>query len=141
VVRARSLRVRDLARYPLVMFREGYDMRTVTFAACRRERIEPRIAVEGGELDAVLAFVEAGVGVAVVPSMVVEGRPGLRRVPFVPPGMSRTIAFAHRRDVDPSATAGAFRSVLLEHLVDAARSGALPRGVEIVGKVGKTIAN
>ena len=141
VVRARSLRVRDLARYPLVMFREGYDMRTVTFAACRRERIEPRIAVEGGELDAVLAFVEAGVGVAVVPSMVVEGRPGLRRVPFVPPGMSRTIAFAHRRDVDPSATAGAFRSVLLEHLAEAARSGALPRGVEIVGKFGKTIAN
>ena len=82
LVRARSLRVRDLAHHPLVMFREGYDMRTVTLAACRRERIEPRIAVEGGELDAVLAFVEAGLGVAVVPSMVVEDRPELRRVPF-----------------------------------------------------------
>jgi len=136
LVRARSLRVRDLARLPLVMFREGYDLREVTLAACRRERIEPRIAVEGGELDAVLGFVEAGLGVAVVPSMVVEGRPKLRRVPFASPGLSRTIAFAHRRDVDPSAAAQAFRSVLLEHLADAARSGALPRGVELVGRAG-----
>ena len=93
LLRAKSLRVRDLARHPLVMFREGYDLREVTLAACRRERIEPRIAVEGGELDAVLGFVEAGLGIAVVPSMVVEGRPKLRRIPFVAPGMSRTIAF------------------------------------------------
>jgi DNA-binding transcriptional LysR family regulator len=126
--------VRDLARYPLVMFREGYDLREVTLAACRRERIEPQVAVEGGELDAVLAFVEAGLGIAVVPSMVVEGRPKLRRVPFTSPRMTRTIASAHRRDVDPSATARAFRGELLDHLVDAARSGALPDGVEIVGR-------
>jgi DNA-binding transcriptional LysR family regulator len=133
-VRARSLRVRDLARYPLVIFREGYDLRDVTLAACRRERVEPRIAVEGGELDAVLAFVEAGLGIAVVPSMVVEVRPRLRRVPFAAPGLSRTVALAHRRDVDPSLAARAFRSVLLAHLTDAARTGALPRGVEIVAR-------
>jgi DNA-binding transcriptional LysR family regulator len=115
------------------MFREGYDMREVTLAACRRERIEPRVAVEGGELDAVLGFVEAGLGIAVVPSMVIENRPRLRRIPFKSPGLSRTIAFAHRRDVEPSASARAFRTVMLEHLGDAARSRALPAGVEIVG--------
>ena len=135
---ARSLRVRDLSNYPLVMFREGYDMRTVTLAACRRERIEPRIVVDGGELDAVLAFVEAGVGIAVVPSMVVEGRPKLRRVSFKPPGLARTIAFAHRRDVDPSSTARAFRSELLAHLTEAARSRLLPRGVELVESAGRS---
>ena len=136
LTRARSLRVRDLARHPLVIFREGYDLREVTLAACRRERIEPRIAVEGGELDAVLAFVEAGLGVAVVPSMVVEGRPRLRRVPFVSPDMSRTIAFAHRCDVEPPAAARAFRSVLLDHLTDANQTGALPRGVEVIAGQG-----
>jgi DNA-binding transcriptional LysR family regulator len=134
LVRTRSIRVRDLERYPLVLFREGYDLRTVTLSACRRERIEPHVAVEGGELDAVLAFVEAGLGVAVVPSMVVEGRPRLRRVSFRSPGMARTIALAHRHDVDPSATARAFRSVLLDHLTEAARSGTLPRGVELAGR-------
>lgn len=133
-VRAKSLRVRELQRYPLIMFREGYDLREATIAAFRRERIDPRFAVEGGEMDAVLGFVEAGLGVAVVPTMVLEGRPGLRRIPFKPPGLSRTIALAHRRDVDPPLSARAFESMLVEHLADTARAGALPDGVEIVGK-------
>jgi DNA-binding transcriptional LysR family regulator len=134
IVRVKSLRVRDLQRYPLVMYREGYDLRDATLAACRRARIEPRFAVEGGELDAVLRFVESGLGIAVVPSMVLEGRPGLLRIPFASPGLSRTIALAHRRDVDPPASARVFRSMLAEHLAGAARSRKLPRGVEIVRK-------
>jgi DNA-binding transcriptional LysR family regulator len=134
IVKARTMRVRDLARHRLVMLREGYDMREVVLAALRRERIEPQVAIEGGELDAVLSFVEAGLGIAVVPSMVVEGRPGLRRIPFARPGISRTVGFAHRRDVEPSAGARAFRSVLFDHLADEARSGTLPRGVEIVAR-------
>jgi DNA-binding transcriptional LysR family regulator len=134
VTRARSLRVRDLQSHPLVMFREGYDLRDATLAAFRRARIEPRFAVEGGEMDAVLRFVEAGIGVAVVPSMVLAGRPGLRRIPFARPGLSRTVALAHRRDVDPPRAARVFRSMLLDRLAHAARSRDLPRGVEIVGK-------
>jgi DNA-binding transcriptional LysR family regulator len=140
IVRAKTLRVRDLARYRLVMLREGYDMREVVLAAMRRERVEPQIAIEGGELDAVLSFVEAGLGIAVVPSMVVEGRPQLRSIPFAGPGLSRTVGFAHRRDVDPSASAHAFRSVLLDHLVDQALSGGLPRGVEIVERAARQSA-
>src|SRR5581483_4490949 len=58
-IKARSLRVPDLERYPLVMFREGYDLRDVTLAALRRVRVTPRLAIEGGEMDAVLRFVEA----------------------------------------------------------------------------------
>jgi len=134
IVRARTLRVRDLAHLPLVMLRDGYDMREVVLTAMRRERIEPQVAIEGGELDAVLSFVEAGLGIAVVPSMVVESRPRLRRITFVRPGMSRTVGLAHRRDVEPSASAQAFRSVLHDHLAEEARSGTLPRGVEIVAR-------
>lgn len=134
LVRSRSLRVRDLQNYPLVMFREGYDLRDATLAAFRSARIDPRYAIEGGEMDAVLRFVEAGLGLAVVPSMVLEGRPGLRRVPFAKPGLSRTIALAHRRDVDPPIAARVFQRMLLDQLVEAARSGALPPGTEPVGK-------
>lgn len=133
-VRTKSVRVRDLQRYPVVMFREGYDLRDAVLAACRRARIDIRFAVEGGELDALLRFVEAGLGIAVVPSMVLEGRPGLRGIPFARPGLSRTIALAHRRDVDPPATARIFRSMLLDHLAGSSRSDALPPGVEFVAK-------
>jgi DNA-binding transcriptional LysR family regulator len=127
-VSTKSVRVRDLQRYPIVMFREGYDLRDATLAACRRARVELRFTVEGGEMDAVLRFVEAGLGVAVVPSMVLEGRSGLRGVPFGSPGLSRTIALARRRDVDPPTTARAFRSMLKDHL----SSAALPNGVEVM---------
>src|SRR5438876_599905 len=88
---ARRIRA-DVADHPLVMFREGYDLRDTTLAACGRAGVEPRYAVEGGEMDAVLRFVEAGLGVAVVPSIVVAGRPQFRATPFAPPGLTRTIA-------------------------------------------------
>lgn len=133
-IRAKSLRVRDLERVPVVMFREGYDLRDAVLGACRRARVELRYSVEGGELDAVLRFVEAGLGVAVVPAMVLEGRPGLRGVPFVKPGLSRTIALARRRDVAPPASARAFRTMLVAHLAGAARTKSLPQGAEIVGR-------
>lgn len=133
-ITAKTMRVRDLQRYPVVMFRDGYDLRDAILAACRRARIELRFAIEGGEMDAVLSFVEAGLGVAVVPSMVLEGRSGLRGVPFARPGLSRTIAIAHRRDVAPPATARAFRTMLLEHLADSSRSGTLPSGVDFVAR-------
>ena len=58
------------------MFRHGYDLRELTLAACRAAGFEPDFAVEGGEMDAVLGFVEAGLGVAVVPSMVLRGPAG-----------------------------------------------------------------
>jgi len=64
---------------PLVMFREGYDLRDVTLRACRTAGFEPRLAVEGGEMSAVLRFVEAGLGHAVVPSMVLGTRPPAAR--------------------------------------------------------------
>jgi DNA-binding transcriptional LysR family regulator len=101
---------------PMVMFRQGYDLRETTFDACRAVGYEPRLSVEGGEMDAVLRFVQAGLGVAIVPSMVLAGRPGLRGIPIAPPGLSRTVALAHRTDVPPTNAARAFSEVLLEHL-------------------------
>lgn len=111
-----SMRVTDLRHQPLVMFRRGYDLRESTLAACREAGFEPRLSIEGGEMDAVLRFVEAGLGLAVVPSMVLKNRPGLRGTPLARPRLLRTIALAHRKDVEPSHTAHAFRSELLRFL-------------------------
>ena len=134
LIRTKSVRLRDLERFPVVMFREGYDLRDAVLGACRRARVDLRFSVEGGELDAVLRFVEAGLGVSVVPAMVLEGRPGLRAVPFVKPGLTRTIALARRRDVMPSASARAFRTMLVSHLEGAALAKSLPPGVELAGR-------
>ncbi len=110
----RPVRVADLRDQPLVMFRHGYDLRELTVAACRAEGFEPVFTVEGGEMDAVLGFVRAGLGVAVVPSMVAErAGPGLRVTPLARPGLRRTIALAHRSDVAPPRAARELQRVLL----------------------------
>ncbi|GAA3062445.1 hypothetical protein GCM10020000_52170 [Streptomyces olivoverticillatus] len=113
--RRRALRVADLRGLPMVMFRRGYDLRDITTAACRAAGFEPSFTVEGGEMDAVLGFVRAGLGLAVVPGMV-AARSGLRVTPFEGEHMRRTVALAHRKDVAPPRAARELQRVLLEHL-------------------------
>jgi DNA-binding transcriptional LysR family regulator len=122
-------RLTALRHTPMVMFREGYDLRESTLEACRRAGFEPSLAVEGGEMDAVLRFVEAGLGVAVVPSMVLPGRKRLHAAPLTNPVLRRTIALAHRTDVPPTHAARAFRTTLARHLA----SAKLPDGVVLIG--------
>jgi DNA-binding transcriptional LysR family regulator len=121
-----QLALTELRDKPLVMFRPGYDIRDVTLQACERAGFTPRFAVEGGEMDAVLAFVEAGLGVALVPSMVLVNRPLLRVTPLAPPGMRRTIALTQRRRAVLPHAAEALRASLLAHI---GTGGALPLGV------------
>ncbi|CAL9351654.1 HTH-type transcriptional regulator GltC [Actinosynnema sp. ALI-1.44] len=116
----------DLRAHPLVMFRPGYDLRETTLAACRGAGFEPTFAVEGGEMDAVLRFVEVGLGVAIVPSTVLAAR-SLHGTPLTP-GTSRTVGLAHRADVAPTSAARAFQDVLLSFL----RGAEMPAGVHLV---------
>lgn len=126
---AGTVHLADLREQPLVMFRSGYDLRDATLYACRAAGFEPTFAVDGGEMDAVLSFVEAGLGVALVPGIVVARRPRLRVTPLAPPGVERTIALARRRDGVPTHAARALRRILLDYLRTAAEQGALPAGV------------
>ncbi|MFE7129234.1 LysR family transcriptional regulator [Streptomyces sp. NPDC057638] len=113
----RPTRIADLRDQPLVMFRHGYDLRELTVAACRAEGFEPTFTVEGGEMDAVLGFVRAGLGMAVVPRMVAtRAEPGLRVTPLAAPGLQRTIGLAHRSDVAPPRAARELQGVLLAHV-------------------------
>ncbi|MFJ6934513.1 LysR family transcriptional regulator [Streptomyces sp. NPDC101132] len=109
-----ELAVADLRAEPMVMFRHGYDLRELTVAACRAEGFEPSFTVEGGEMDAVLGFVRAGLGLAVVPAMVADrAGPGLRTTRLAGSPLRRTIALAHRTDVAPPRAARELRRVLL----------------------------
>ena len=92
------VRVADLEGVSLVMFREGYDLRSVTLAACRDAGVEPVLVSQGGEMDGVLAFVRAGLGAAVVPAIALPSDRSLITIPFTHPGLSRTVALAHRND-------------------------------------------
>ncbi|AVT36114.1 LysR family transcriptional regulator [Plantactinospora sp. BB1] len=126
---AGTMHLTDLRHQPLVMFRQGYDLRDATLRACREAGFEPSLAVDGGEMDAVLSFVEAGLGVALVPGIVVARRPRLWVTPLAPPGVHRTIALARRREPEPTHAARAFRRILLQYIGTAAENSTLPAGV------------
>lgn len=117
----RPVRIADLQGEPLVMFRHGYDLRELTVAACRAEGFEPSFTVEGGEMDAVLGFVRAGLGVAVVPRMVAAAGRDLRVTALARPGLRRTIALAHRSDVAPPRAARELQRLLLRTRTSAPR--------------------
>lgn len=116
---SRAVRVTWLRDKDMVMFRDGYDLRESTLQACRQAGFEPRFAVAGGEMDAVLRFVEAGLGVAVVPSMVLANRPLLGSARLTP-ALSRTVSLAHRKDVTPSSATRAVRDTLTAFLAETA---------------------
>ena len=113
--------IRALKDRPLVMFRRGYVLRDASVAACRGEGFEPTFAIEGGEMDAVLEFVRAGIGLAVVPSTVVGDRFHVTR--FAAPGLIRTVQLAYRRDVEPTRAVRALRDAIMTAL-----AGHLPIG-------------
>jgi DNA-binding transcriptional LysR family regulator len=124
-----SLTVRNLAGWPLVVPRTGYDVRETTLQAFTDAGVTPRLAVQGGEMDAVLRLAEAGTGVAVVPDLVFAGRPGLRRTVLTPP-LYRTVALARRAELAPSHAVQAFRNTLLEFLAEL--SPELPGDVQVL---------
>ena len=63
-------------------------------------------------MDAVLRFVERGLGVAIVPAMVLIDRPGLRSVRLAEPTLDRTISIARPADVAPTAAVEVMRRTI-----------------------------
>lgn len=118
-----SIDLQRLSELPLVALAESYDLRDATDAAFESAGLTPSPVVEGAEMDAVLRFVERGLGVAVVPATVPVDRPTLRSVRLSDPQLERTIVLAHRTDVNPTRAAAAMRAVILRTAAElAARS-------------------
>lgn len=103
-----SIRVAELERVPLVMFKDGYDLREATLQACRQAGFAPIMAVQGLEMDGALALAAAGVAAAVVPESVVAGSPPLRAIRFQNAALTRTIGLASRKDRPFTPAADAF---------------------------------
>lgn len=118
----------EVARLPLVAFSTTYDLRGATDAAFRSAGLEPEVVLEGAEMDAVLRFVERGLGVAIVPAMVLVDRPGLRSVRLEAPKLERTISLARPADLAMTAAVDVMQRTIADTATAfAARAGATMR--------------
>ena len=117
-----AIALADVAALPQVAFSPTYDLRATTDAAYRAGGLAPAIVVEGAEMDAVLRFVERGLGVAIVPAMVLIERPGLRAVRLQEPTLTRTISIARTADIAPTVAVDVMQRTIARTAADLARS-------------------
>lgn len=108
-----SITLQELAPVEQIAFSHSYDLRAATSNAYRALDMAPNIVIDGAEMDAVLRFVQAGLGVAVVPATVLTHRSDLRAVELSGPKLERTIGLAHRRDVTLTRAAAAMQDLIL----------------------------
>ena len=109
-----SLTLAQLAALPQITFHENYDLRSTTMQAFSEASLTPHIVLEGGEMDAVLRCVERGLGVAVVPAMVLTDRPGLRSARLTAPRLTRVVSLTHRSDVTLTRAAAAMHDMIID---------------------------
>ncbi|MEB4613647.1 LysR family transcriptional regulator [Leucobacter sp. M11] len=109
-----TLSLAQLAELPQITFHESYDVRAATMRAFADAGLTPNIVLEGSEMDAVLRCVERGLGVAVVPAMVLADRPALRSVRLRDAGLGRTVSLAHRAEVPLARAARAMHDLIID---------------------------
>ncbi|WP_167046111.1 LysR substrate-binding domain-containing protein [Salinibacterium sp. ZJ454] len=122
----------DVAGLPQIVFSSTYDLRSTTDAAFQAADLKPDVVLEGAEMDAVLRFVERGLGVAIVPAMVLIDRPGLRSVRLARPSLTRTISLARPRDVASTIAVEVMQRTIATTATGlAARAGATMRRADV----------
>ncbi|QAY72079.1 LysR family transcriptional regulator [Agromyces protaetiae] len=123
-----TIALAEVAGLPQIVFSPSYDLRSATDAAFEAAGLTPRVVLEGAEMDAVLRFVERGLGVAVVPALVLVDRPGLRAVRLEESSLRRTISLARPSDVSSSPAIEVMRRTIAATAVAFAhRAGATMR--------------
>lgn len=63
-----SLSPAELAAYPLVIYNEEFALSQQLMRLFTEHDVKPRIAVRSGQWDFLAAMVQAGIGVAILPS-------------------------------------------------------------------------
>jgi DNA-binding transcriptional LysR family regulator len=123
-----------VAELPQIVFSSSYDLRGTTDAAFAAAGLQRDVVLEGAEMDAVLRFVERGLGVAIVPAMVLIDRPGLRSVRLTEPRLTRTISLARPADVAATRAVDVMQSTISRTARSlAARAGDTMRAVRSGG--------
>ncbi|MBZ2172135.1 LysR family transcriptional regulator [Nitratidesulfovibrio sp. SRB-5] len=65
------LRLRELANEPFILFGEAFQLNQIILDGCERNGFRPRVAARSGQMDFIIGLVEAGLGVALLPRLMV----------------------------------------------------------------------
>ncbi|MEC0698285.1 LysR family transcriptional regulator substrate-binding protein [Bacillus haynesii] len=93
---------------PFILLKEGYGFRRIVLDLCAEEGFQPKVTFKTSSIETAQSLVEHGMGVTVVPRMVM--RQGSDRIVYVPlqSDPSRTLVFAYPETCYLSRAARAF---------------------------------
>jgi LysR family transcriptional activator of glutamate synthase operon len=106
----------DLRDEQWVLSPENYELREATLSACATAGFTPKVVLDGGETDSVVRFVGAGIGVALVPRLAVQGAASVVPLRVCDQALNRTLGIVWRGDRAASPAARALREFLVEQL-------------------------
>jgi DNA-binding transcriptional LysR family regulator len=109
-----SVAMADPAHEPFLLLGEGYELRRTTLDACREAGFQPRVVLEGGEMDTVLNLAATGFGVALVPALAVNPGGPLVGLRIADQTRRRSLGVVRLRERWFTAAARAFRDCLVE---------------------------
>ncbi len=95
----KSITADDLAQLPFVLMRDGHCLGDQVLRFCERNQFEPRVRSRSAQIETILALVEAGQGVSLIPAM--ARRRSVAAVSYrsltAPRPRRAVVAFWHRR--------------------------------------------
>lgn len=108
--------IQDLDGVPMIMFREGYDVKNATTDAFAHAGASLNVALDGVEMGSVLAFVAAGLGAAIVPSIVANSNQDVKVLHVGPPSLERTISLVRPLRRSSSRAVSALSTEITDYL-------------------------
>jgi len=113
-----SITIAELEEEPFLLYPTGY-VREMTLMACRNAGFEPNVMLNGGSVGMLLRLAEVGLGVAIMPQLVMQGgNKRLKVLPITNPVINRTIALASYQERGLTPAALALRSYIEKQLLD-----------------------
>jgi DNA-binding transcriptional LysR family regulator len=107
---------RDLADEPFLLYPDGYEIREMTLAACRQAGFEPRVVLDGGEMDMLIRLAEVGLGLALMPPLALIGVDQLAVLKISDQSLRRRMVLVSRQDHALTPVAAAMRDFLAQRL-------------------------
>lgn len=113
LAKSRRVSLRRLRELPMILMNDAHCLRGQTISFCRRVGFAPKVFIQSSQLDTVLAMVETGQGISLVPSM---SRKAFRHRKVLfrslgPEKLVRKISLAWARQATPSRAFRAFVEV------------------------------
>jgi len=93
-----EISINELSDEAFLLYPSGYEMHEVIIKACRDAGFAPRIVLDGGDVAILLRLAAAGLGIAIVPQITIQGVEGIAARPIVRPLLSRSMALVTKSD-------------------------------------------